>query len=163
MSLHLTPASRVEHYRDPVAPPATVVVPVVYAVVRDATGRVLLVRRVDTGDWELPGGRVDPGESAVAALVREVAEESGLVVDVRGVAGLYSDPGHVVEQAGVVRQPFAVCFHATARPGLPRPDRCETSDARWWDVADLDTLPMQPAVRLRVCDAVQRPELVHLG
>lgn len=163
MSLDLTPPTRVEHYRDPAAPPATVVVPLVYAVVRDATGHVLLVRRVDTGDWELPGGHVDPGESAVAALVREVTEEAGVVVDVRGVSGLYSDPGHVVEQAGVVRQPFAVCFHATARPGAPRPDQHETSDARWWNVADLDGVPMHPAVRVRVYDAVERPDLVHLG
>lgn len=163
MSVDLTAPSRVEHYHDPLAPPATVVVPLVYAVVRDATGRVLLVRRVDTGDWELPGGRVDPGESAVTALAREVAEESGLVVDVQGVAGLYSDPGHVVEQAGTVRQPFAVCFHATARPGVPRPDRCETSAARWCGVAELDGLPMQPAVRVRVDDAIGRPAVVHLG
>ncbi|MBW0116577.1 NUDIX domain-containing protein [Pseudonocardia sp. KRD-169] len=161
--MDLTAPTRVEHYHDPVAPPAAVVVPLVYAVARDTTGRVLLVRRADTGDWELPGGRVDPGESAVAALVREVAEESGLVVDVRGVAGLYSDPGHVVEQAGVVRQPFAVCFHAIARPGVPRPDRHETSDARWWDVADLDGLQMHTAVRARVRDAVSRPDRVHLG
>src|SRR5918998_4025786 len=70
--------TRVEHYQDPDAPPATVVVPLVYAIVRNGDGDVLLVRRLDTGDWELPGGRVDPGESAVDALVREVEEEAGL-------------------------------------------------------------------------------------
>lgn len=161
--MSLTVPTRTEHYRDADAPPATVVVPLVYAVVRDAAARLLLVRRVDTGDWELPGGRVDPGESAVTALVREVAEESGLVVDVQGVSGLYSDPGHVVAQAGVVRQPFAVCFHATARAGAPRPDGCETSEARWWDVADVGGLPMQPAVRRRVRDAIRQPDRVHLG
>ncbi|WP_275691314.1 NUDIX hydrolase [Pseudonocardia broussonetiae] len=159
----MTVPTRTEHYRDADAPPATVVVPLVYAVVRDAAARLLLVRRVDTGDWELPGGRVDPGESAVTALVREVAEESGLVVDVQGVSGLYSDPGHVVEQAGVVRQPFAVCFHATAQPGAPRPDGCETSEAQWWDVADVGGLPMHPAVRRRVRDAIGRPDRMHLG
>jgi 8-oxo-dGTP pyrophosphatase MutT (NUDIX family) len=163
MSVDLNAPTRIEHYHDPDAPPASVVVPLVYGVVRDATGRILLVRRIDTGDWELPGGRVDPGESAVAALVREVAEESGLAVDVRGVSGLYTDPAHVVEQAGVVRQPFAVCFHATVRPGVPRPDLAETSEARWWEVADLGGLPMQPAVRVRVSDAVGRPDRVHLG
>lgn len=156
-----TPA-RTEFYRDPGAPPASVVAPLVYAVVRDPAGRVLLVRRADTGDWELPGGHVDPGESATAALVREVAEESGLPVDVRGISGLYTDPAHVIAHAGVVRQPFAVCFHATARPGVPHPDHRETSDARWWDVADLEGLPMQAAVRIRVADAVARPDRVHL-
>lgn len=43
---------------------------------------VLLIRRADTGHWALPGGMVDAGESAPAALVRELAEETG--VDLRG-------------------------------------------------------------------------------
>jgi 8-oxo-dGTP diphosphatase len=161
----MTPVvARVEYYHDPNAPPATVVVPLVYAVVRDDTGQVLLVRRLDTGDWELPGGRVEPGESAVDALVREVAEETGLVVDVQRIAGLYSDPAHVVRigQDGEVHQPFAVCFHSTTRPGTPRPDLRETTEARWWPVRDLDGLPVQPAVRCRLRDALVAPERVHV-
>jgi len=59
-------------------------------------GRLLLVRRCDTGDWELPGGHVDPGESAAGAAVRETAEESGITVEITGLAGIYTDPGHVI-------------------------------------------------------------------
>jgi 8-oxo-dGTP pyrophosphatase MutT (NUDIX family) len=156
--------SRVEHYRDPGAPPPTVVVPLVYAVVRDDADRVLLVRRLDTGDWELPGGRVDPGESALEALTREVMEETGLVIDVQRVAGIYSDPGHVVHSGrnGEVRQPFAVCFHAVAHPGTPRPDLVETSEVNWWPVHDLDHLPVQPAVRYRLRDTLFAPEQLHV-
>ncbi len=75
---------------------------------------MLLVRRCDTGDWELPGGHVDPGESASDAAVRETAEESGITVEVTGLAGIYTDPGHVIADphAGLLRQPLAVCFHA---------------------------------------------------
>ncbi|GAA2558750.1 NUDIX hydrolase [Pseudonocardia hydrocarbonoxydans] len=155
---------RVEYYRDPGAPRPTVVVPLVYAVVRDSAGRVLLVRRLDTGDWELPGGRVEPGESATDALVREVAEETGLLVDVQRVAGVYSDPGHVVRTGrdGEIRQPFAVCFHATAHPGTPRPDLVETCEVNWWPVDDLDHLSVQPAVRRRLRDALFTPERVHV-
>src|SRR6266536_6304140 len=43
---------------------------------------VLLIRRTDTGRWALPGGWVDPGETAGQALAREVLEETGLVVEV---------------------------------------------------------------------------------
>lgn len=55
--------------------------------------------------------------------------------------------------------------HATPRPGpgVPRADHLGTSDARWWEVPDLDRLPMQPAVRIRPGDALRRPDLVHLG
>jgi 8-oxo-dGTP pyrophosphatase MutT (NUDIX family) len=50
------------------------------ALVRDARGRVLLVRRADDGRWAMPGGWVDPGETPEQAVVREVVEETGLRV-----------------------------------------------------------------------------------
>jgi len=68
---------RQEYYHDPDAPAANSLTPTAFAAVRDDAGRILLVRRADTGNWELPGGRVELGESAVVAAEREVAEESG--------------------------------------------------------------------------------------
>lgn len=53
------------------------------AVIRDAQQRILLVQRAnppDKGCWTLPGGRVDPGETLELAAVREVLEETGLVI-----------------------------------------------------------------------------------
>jgi len=61
------------------------IVDCVGALVVDAEGRTLLVRRRNppgAGLWSLPGGRVEPGESDVEAVAREVAEETGLVVEV---------------------------------------------------------------------------------
>ncbi len=58
-------------------------VPCVGAVIHDAAGRLLLVRRANEpgrGRWSIPGGRVEHGETEPAALVREVAEETGLDV-----------------------------------------------------------------------------------
>jgi 8-oxo-dGTP diphosphatase len=55
------------------------------AVVRDERGRVLLVLRANDpgrGLWSIPGGRIQPGETARAAAAREVREETGLDVDV---------------------------------------------------------------------------------
>ena len=51
----------------------------VMAFVPDGSGRVLLVRPHGRG-WEMPGGRVEPGEDVVQAAVREVAEELGLLI-----------------------------------------------------------------------------------
>lgn len=65
----------------------------VRAIIRDEAGRWLLVRRSSqckhfAGTWELPGGKMDPGETVDAALRREVREETGLSVRPSGVAGV---------------------------------------------------------------------------
>src|SRR3954464_9521483 len=68
-------------------------VPCAGAVVRDGAGRILLVRRANEpgrGLWSLPGGRVEPGEAEEAAVVREVLEETGLVVRVEALVGRVS-------------------------------------------------------------------------
>ena len=59
-------------------------------IVFDAGARLLLVRRgqaPSAGSWSVPGGRCLPGESPAAACVREVAEETGLRVEVVRYAG----------------------------------------------------------------------------
>jgi 8-oxo-dGTP diphosphatase len=66
--------------------------PAAAAIVRDATGGVLLIRRGDGRGWSLPGGVMEPGESIVACLVREVWEETGLDVEPLRLVGIYSDP-----------------------------------------------------------------------
>jgi 8-oxo-dGTP diphosphatase len=126
------------------------VAPSAFAAVRDITRRILLVRRCDTGDWELPGGHVDPGESASDAAIRETAEESGITAEITGVVGIYTDPGHVIAdpRTGQVRQPFVVCFHARPLSGSPDGDQVETSDARWFPTADIPALPIRPAMRI---------------
>jgi 8-oxo-dGTP pyrophosphatase MutT (NUDIX family) len=50
------------------------------ALLLNDEGLVLLVRRADDGRWAMPGGWVDPGETAEQAAVREVREETGLAV-----------------------------------------------------------------------------------
>jgi ADP-ribose pyrophosphatase YjhB (NUDIX family) len=59
--------------------------------VHDDAGRLLLVQRANPpaqGTWSLPGGRVEAGEDDVAAVVRELAEETGLMVAALHVVGV---------------------------------------------------------------------------
>ena len=66
------------------------------AVVHDAAGRLLLIRRgtePGRGLWSVPGGRVEPGESLSTAVEREVLEETGLRVRARAVVGRVRIPG----------------------------------------------------------------------
>lgn len=153
---------RRQFYRDAAAPRPHDVLAAAFAVVRDGAGRVLLVRRADDGNWELPGGRIDVGESASAAAVREVAEESGVEVKITDVAGVYSDPSHVLAYAdGRVHQQLAVCFRAWPLGGAPRPDGRETVGAAWFEPADTAGLPMHPSVRLRLEHALAEPHLAQ--
>src|SRR5579862_2806206 len=65
----------------------------VFAAIMDADDRILCVRmNYATHAWTTPGGRVEPGESPIAALEREVLEESGLAVVVDELVGVYSKP-----------------------------------------------------------------------
>ncbi|MGQ0838258.1 NUDIX hydrolase [Actinokineospora sp.] len=60
------------------------------AIVRDSSGRLLLVRRAHDpgrGQWSLPGGKVESGESDAAAVIRELREETGLAVAVGARVG----------------------------------------------------------------------------
>jgi ADP-ribose pyrophosphatase YjhB (NUDIX family) len=97
-----------EYYQDPNAPRQDDVLPAAFAAVRNRAGELLLVRRIDDGNWELPGGRIEVGESAGHGVVREVSEESGITIELIGLAGVYSDPTHVlVDPDDTIHQPRA--------------------------------------------------------
>ena len=101
------------------------------AIVRD--GRVLAARRTAppaaAGRWELPGGKVEPGETPAAALVREVREELGCDVAVTGWLAGSADIGrtHVLTVATAV-----------LLAGSPDPDPTEHDAVRWLSAAELD-------------------------
>jgi 8-oxo-dGTP diphosphatase len=66
----------------------------VRAVIHDDEGRCLLLRRSNVckafvGTWEWPGGKADPGETFDEAVRREVREETGLEIELVGVAGAF--------------------------------------------------------------------------
>ena len=84
-----------------------------------------------------------------------MAEETGVVVHVTGLIGLYTDPRYIVRSvSGEVRQQFVVLFRASPVSGRPRADRRETSAAAWVAPAALPGLTMQVPVRAWICDAL---------
>jgi 8-oxo-dGTP diphosphatase len=80
-------------------------------VVPSEDGRILLIRRASDpyeGQWALPGGFAEVGETLEEAAVREAGEETGLTVDIVRLVGVYSDPdrdprGHNVSCAYLAR------------------------------------------------------------
>ncbi|MGW0166310.1 NUDIX domain-containing protein [Streptomyces sp. NPDC003343] len=147
---------RIDYLHDPTAPPANSVVPSVVALVQNAAGDVLMIRRSDNGRWALPGGGHDVGESISDTVVREVWEETGIKVEVLDVSGIYTDPGHVMKyDDGEVRQQFSICFRARPMGGETRTSS-ETTEVRWITPADLSALDIHPTMRLRIKHAMDR-------
>ena len=112
------------------------VIPCVGAVVTDGQGRLLMIKRghePGAGLWSIPGGRIEPGETDTEALVREMFEETGLVVEVGRLIGRVQRPGPngtVID----IRDYAATVTGGTLRPGD------DAADARWVEAADLDSL-----------------------
>jgi 8-oxo-dGTP diphosphatase len=114
------------------------------AVVTDATGRALVVRKRGTRMFMQPGGKPEAGESAAQALKRELLEEIGAVVDERDLRPLgtfttaaANEPGH-----RVVAEAFAVALEAEdVRIAA------EIEEARWITADDAETVLLAPLSR----------------
>jgi ADP-ribose pyrophosphatase YjhB (NUDIX family) len=155
--------TRIDHFNDPNAPKATSIVPSTTAVVQDSAGRIVLVRRKDNDLWALPGGGMEPGESIEDTAVREVLEETGLVVEVIGLVGVYTNPHHVMEYSdGEVRQQFSLCYSTALKGGKIRIDE-ESTDIAWVPVEQIQSLPMHPSMRLRIDHFLDQRDKPYLG
>jgi 8-oxo-dGTP pyrophosphatase MutT (NUDIX family) len=109
------------HFYDAGALVATEVTSSAFVAARDEHGALLLVRRCDSGSWELPGGRVEVGVSVCGAGVRETAEEADVQVHITGLVGLFTEPGHVVVAPGAARRDNSSwCACTPGRPGAGR-------------------------------------------
>jgi 8-oxo-dGTP diphosphatase len=115
------------------------------AIFRD--GRVLVVRRAQqpaAGSWTLPGGRVELGETLVAAVTREVAEETALTIRVRGLAG-YREA--ILDEAveGRGRHFVILPFAAEWISGEVRLNE-ELGDFGWHTLSDIANLQTTPGL-----------------
>jgi 8-oxo-dGTP diphosphatase len=127
------------------------------AVILDGE-RVLLVRRGNEplkGEWSLPGGAVEAGETLEAAIAREVLEETGLEVDV----------GPLVDVLDRIRRDpdGRVRYHYVLIDFLCRPTggtlccASDAADAAWAALADLDRFALAPATLAMIEKARCRP------
>lgn len=125
------------------------------AVIFDETRRkILLTRRADNGRWCLPGGRMEPGESAAEACTREVGEETGLEVRIERLIGVYTSPHHLIAYADGHRFQL-VAFNFEAAPiggtlGLSH----ETTEVGYFAPAEIKALDLMDHHRERIEDAL---------
>lgn len=146
-------AGRTEYYGDPAAPAANSLLPASNLLVEDEDGAILLQRRRDTGQWALPGGKQDIGESAADCAVRECLEETGIVAEITGLLGVYSNPAHIVAYSsnGEIRQQFEVAYIGRPTGGTPTIND-EADGVRWVHPRDLDDYDIHPSMRQQIGD-----------
>lgn len=124
---------------------------VAVAVIFDETGRVLLTQRPQHADhggqWEFPGGKLEPGEEAVDALIREVREEVGLEVL---NAEFLTD---VVHSYGP-KQVLLHVYYVNRFKGLPRKLESQI-DLCWANLNELDSFDF-PAANQKIFQHLHR-------
>jgi 8-oxo-dGTP pyrophosphatase MutT (NUDIX family) len=141
---------RVEYWHDDNAPKPNSLVPACGVLAVDDRGRLLLQCRRDTGQWAIPMGKQEIGESPTECAIRETCEETGVTVAVTGLLGVFSDPSHVVAyRDGEIRQEYEVILTGHPVSGEPTTND-EASDVAWIAPADLADYDIHPTQRRQI-------------
>jgi 8-oxo-dGTP diphosphatase len=107
-------------------------------VLLDDAGRLLLIRRANEpgrGRWSVPGGRVEAGETDHQAVIREIAEETGLAVEITRRLG-------DVQRGGPNEAVFDIHDYRCRVTGGTLRAGDDADDARWCDAETLAMLPL---------------------
>ncbi|MFC4034185.1 NUDIX hydrolase [Streptomyces polygonati] len=143
---------RTEYYNDPDAPKANTLIPASNLLVVDESGAILLQRRRDTGQWALPGGAQDIGETAAQCAVRECLEETGIIAELTGFLGVYTNPHHIVAYTdGEIRQQYENTYIGRPVGGEPTIND-EADGVRWVQPDDLDAYDIHASMRQQIGD-----------
>jgi len=115
-------------------------------LVMNEAGHVLMLKSPRYGDWEFPGGQVEEGETIPHALEREILEETGIVVQVKSLVGIYSN----TRKPSIVNLDFLCEYIA----GEPRPSD-ESLQVEWIDPAEAIGLVKREAILRRLQDMLE--------
>jgi 8-oxo-dGTP pyrophosphatase MutT (NUDIX family) len=119
-----------------------------------ARKKILLTRRTDTGDWCLPSGGVEPGESVSETCERETLEETGLRVRVLRLVGINSSPDRlVIYSDGGKYQIISLGFEVEWIGGAARLSD-ETSEIGFFSIDELDRMDVFPHHKQFIQDAL---------
>jgi len=120
---------------------------IVTAIIRNAEGKILLQKRVDLdipaadGKWELPGGKINTGETPEDAIIRECQEETGYTValtrKIRASQNLTWE-----KKDGSKLLTHVICFEARPVKEGRRPFDPKVSDVQWFTEDEINSLDL---------------------
>jgi 8-oxo-dGTP diphosphatase len=124
-------------------------------LISNSEGKVLLVKSPRRG-WEFPGGQVEIGEDLICALKREVMEEAGVNIDVRQLAGVYSNTKTRVYEDNVTPVPTKVMFGFLGEmvSGELRTSE-ESIEVGWFERDSVMEMIMEPMLKDRMRDMME--------
>ncbi|MEY9953365.1 NUDIX domain-containing protein [Leifsonia sp. EB34] len=126
--------------------------PAVTAVIRDGE-RFLLARGVDSAEWSLIGGGVEPGEQPAEALAREVYEETGAALRITAIVGVYGGEPLMVDYPNGDRAGYVTTAYECHVVGHPEPDGQEIAELGWFGREEIAALPRQGWIDQVIADA----------
>ena len=140
-------------YRERIGKTANLVVACDGVIFDSTKNKILLTQRVDNGLWCLPGGRMEPGESVSECCIREVLEETGLVVTVGHLVGVYSSPNHITEYLdGNRKQGVDLMFETQIKGGDLQVTE-ETIDVAYISKDEMRSIDIVELMKERIMDA----------
>ena len=117
-------------------------------LIENDKGQVLLQKRSDTGEWCVPGGALEPGETYKEAAARELREEVGINVSDLKLFGLYSgDDRQIHYPNGDVVYSLSVIFTTKSYTGTISDEDSEVLEHRFFDRSDIPDNLFSPDAR----------------
>lgn len=99
-------------------------------------GMVLVQRRKDSHQWGFPGGAIEIGETPEMAAIREIKEETGLVVEVEDLIGIYTDY-NMIYSNGDQAQSICIVYKLKAKSGTLSCDHVESIELKYFPINGL--------------------------
>ena len=136
-----------------------ILMPSVMMILRDDKGKILLVKNADFDSWTPPGGSIEPGESPKDAAIREMREETGLLVEPIRIIGVYGGPQYrLVYPNGDITSYVATVFDCKVVSGKVAPDHEESLDVGYFSEAELGSMQVLPTIRIILRDVFNQVE-----